>query len=56
VRKVAFYNIFIEFWESTKLVRLIEMRLNETHDKVEYAIKKFQEDHMGLKSNGTHQL
>jgi hypothetical protein len=34
VRREVFYNILIEFWVPTKLVRLIKMCLTETYDKV----------------------
>jgi hypothetical protein len=33
VRRAVLYNIFIEFGVPVKLVRLIKMCLNETHDK-----------------------
>jgi hypothetical protein len=34
VRREVLYNILIDFRVSMKLVRLIEMRLNETYTKV----------------------
>jgi hypothetical protein len=61
------YNILIEFGVPMKLVRLIKMDLNETCNEVPignhlsdsfpiqngHAIKKVQENQVGLKSNGT---
>jgi hypothetical protein len=87
VGREVLYNILIEFWVPMKLVRLIDMCLNETYSKVligkhlsdkfpiqngqkqgdalspllfnfplGYAIRKIQENHIGLKLNRTQQL
>jgi hypothetical protein len=87
VRREVFCNILIEFGTPMKLVRLIEMHLNETYGKIyvdkylsdalpitnglkqgdvltqlffnialeySYAIRKVQENQVGLKLNGAH--
>jgi hypothetical protein len=64
----VFYSILIEFGIPMNLVRLIKMCLNKTYSityalwrlllnlALEYAIRKAQENDVGLKFNGTHRL
>jgi hypothetical protein len=58
VRREVLHNIVIEFVIPMKLVRLIKMFLNETYSNfaLNYAIRKAQENQVGLKSDGIHQL
>ncbi|KAJ4440533.1 hypothetical protein ANN_08674 [Periplaneta americana] len=58
VKREVLYDILIEFGIPKKLVRLIKMCLSETYSRVriEYVIRKVEDNRQGLELSGLHQL